>query len=118
MNNPIRKPMSSLRRKQVIVGCYLVVLLLAVGNRFLEWNLFGTADRWLFAIVVLIGVVGMLRFMPKMLEEIYAHQAALKALEDAKELGRDKSGDVAEAERMRRAIGMPPDTSLERTREG
>jgi hypothetical protein len=109
-------PTPTLRQKRVIVGIYLAAFLLAVANRFLEWGLFGRADRAFYVVVILIGMVGLVRFVPKMMEEMRAHQTARRKAEEAEELARDKSGDAAEAERISRAIGMPPNTSLERTR--
>jgi hypothetical protein len=53
-----------------------------------------------------------------MLEEIEDHDRATREAEDAAERARDKSNEAAESDQVRRAIGMPPNTSFERTREG
>lgn len=113
----MRAPTLNLRQKRIVVCIWLAVFLFAVGNRFLEWGIFGRADKVVYAVVMLIGVLGMVRFVPKMMEEIEAHQAAQKQVEGADELARDKSGDAAQTERLRPEIGKPPGTSLERARE-
>ena len=107
----------TLNQKRLLAGIYLVVLLAAAGNHYLEWGLVGTADRKLVAVVMLVGLVSMARYGPHLIGELHAHQAAIQKSEDAAEQARDKSKDEAEAERLRRAIGMPPNTSLERTRD-
>jgi hypothetical protein len=106
----VRLPTLTLPQKQVIVGIYLVLFMVAIANRFFELGLFGRADKAFYVVVIFTGLVGLFRFLPKMMEEAEAHQAALKRAEEAEELARDKSGDAAETERLRRAIGMPPDT--------
>ena len=105
------------RQKRLIAGIYLLVLLLVAGNRYLEWGILGQADRAALAVVTLLGVIAMGRFGPAMMEEMQAHEAAQREVEDTVERARDKSSDAEEAARLRRAIGMPPNKSLERTRE-
>src|SRR5690242_15218223 len=107
----------TLNQKRLLAGIYLVVLLAAAGNHYLEWGLVGAADRKFMAVVMLVGLVAMARYGPQLMDELHAHQAAIRESEDAAERARDKSNDDAEAERLRRAIGMPPNTSLERTRD-
>ena len=107
----MRIPSLTLSQKQVIVGVYLILFVVAIANRFLQLGLFGRADKAFYIAVVFVGVAGFFRFVPKMMEESEAHQAALKVAEEAEELARDKSGDAVETERLRRAIGMPPNTS-------
>ena len=107
----------TLNQKRLLIGIYLVVLLAAAGNHYLEWGLVGPADRKCMAAVMLVGLVSMARFGPQLMSELHAHQAEIRKSEDAAEQARDKSNDEAEAERLRRAIGMPPNTSRERTRD-
>lgn len=110
------KPLT-LNQKRFIAGAFVVVLLFAAGNEFLEWGLVGNAAKGLRLGVMFVGLVGFSVFGPRMLEEIEAHERATREAEDEAERVRDKSNDAAERERLRRAIGMPSNTSLERTRE-
>jgi len=103
-------------QKRLLVGIYLVLLLVAAGNYYLEWGLVGAADRKVLAVVMFLGLVAMARFGPQLISELYAHDAARREREDAAERARDKSNDEAEAEQLRREIGMPSNKSLERTR--
>jgi hypothetical protein len=107
----------TLNQKRVVAGIYLVVLLVAAGNEFLEWGFFGDSAKAVRAIVVFVGILAVARFMPGLQREMEERHEALRKEEMEAERLRDKSNDEAESERLRRAIGMPPNKSLERTRE-
>lgn len=107
----------TLNQKRFVAGIWLGVFLFALGNEYLEWGIFGTSAKGFRLIVMGIGLVGFLRFGPRMREEIDAHVSATRKAEDIAERTRDKSNDAVESERLRRAIGMPSNSSLERTRE-
>ena len=99
----------SLRRKRVVAGIWLVAALFAAGNHFLEWGLFGDAGRKVLAIVIGVGMLGHLLFGPRLEQEVRAEAAARREEEEAAERARDKSNDAADSEKLRQAIGMPPD---------
>jgi hypothetical protein len=104
-------------QKRLVAGIFLVVLLLAIANEYLEWGVFGAAGKGVRLAVMFVGLVGFFVFGPRMLKEIEDHNRTTREVEDAAERARDKSNDAADSERVRRAIGMPPNTSLERTRD-
>ena len=107
----------TLKQKRVVAGIFLAVFLLAIGNEYLGWGVFGTAAKGVRLAVMFVALVGFLVFGPRMLKEIEEHDKAKREAEDAAERVRDKSNDAAESDRVRRAIGMPPNKSLERTRD-
>jgi uncharacterized membrane protein YuzA (DUF378 family) len=109
------KPLT-FNQKRVVAGIYLALLLVAAGNEFLEWGLFGDSAKAVRAVVVLVGILAMVRFMPGFQREMEERNEVLRKEEMEAERLRDKTSDEAEAERVRRAIGMPPNKSLERTR--
>jgi hypothetical protein len=110
------KPLT-LNQKRLVAGICLVVFLLAVANEYLEWGVFGAAGKGVRLAVMFVGLVGFFVFGPRMLKEIENSDRATREAEDAAERARDKSNDAAESEQVRRAIGMPPNKSLERTRD-
>ena len=107
----------SLDQKRVIAGAYLVIFLFALGNHYLGWGVIGRAAKPFLAVVQFLGLLGMVRYGPEMLEEVRARKARLRESEDAAERERDKSNDATETDRLRRGIGRPASKSLDRTRE-
>ena len=103
--------------KRVVAGIYLALLLFAGGNHYLKWGVVGDSGKGLLGVVMFIGAIGMARFMPAFMHEMEEYAAAQRELEAKAERERDKSNDAAEVEKVRRAIGMPHDSSSERTRE-
>ena len=106
-----------LREKRFLAAIYLVALLFVAGNHYLGWGMLGQADRIALSIVMFVGVLAYFGFAPRILEEMRAEDAVRRETDDAAERMRDKSNDAAESDELRHAIGMPPDRSLERTRE-
>jgi len=111
------KPLT-FNQKRVVAGIYLAVLLIAAGNEFLEWGLFGDAAKAVRGVVVFVGILAMVRFAPRLQREMEERDDVLRKEGIEAERLRDKTNDEAEVKRVRRAIGMPPNKSLERTREG
>jgi hypothetical protein len=101
------KPLT-LNQKRLAVGIWLAAFLFGVANEYLGWGVFGGSAKGVRLGTMFVGLVALFRFGPKLFEEIDAHAAARRESEDAAERARDKSNDVAESERLRRAIGMPP----------
>jgi hypothetical protein len=100
-------------QKRVVAGLWLVVFLFAVGNETLAWGFFGDSAKPFRIAVMFVGLFAYHRFGPKMMEEMHARNTATKAAEAAAERARDKSNDVAETYRLRRAIGMSTNASNE-----
>ncbi|WP_153067381.1 hypothetical protein [Steroidobacter cummioxidans] len=103
----------TLNQKRLVAGLWFVVFLFAVGNEYLAWGFFGDSAKLFRVAVMWAGVLALVRFVPKMAEEIDAENAAKRALEEAAERARDKSNDAAETDRLRRSIGMPLNSSRE-----
>jgi len=103
--------------KRVVAGVYLALLLFAAGNHYFEWGVVGDSSKRLLAIAMLIGVVGMARFMPALMHDMEEYAEARRELEAKAERERDKSNDATEAERVRRQIGMPPAPPSEQPHE-
>ena len=101
------------KQKRFAAGIWLVVFLFAIGNESLEWGILGSSARLFSSIVMFIGVLAFLRFGPKMFDEMDGHVSAQREAEEAAERVRDKSNDAEEADRLRRAIGMPADAARE-----
>ena len=99
--------------KRVVAGIYLALLLFAAANHYLKWGVVGDSGNRLLGIVMFIGVIGMARLVPSMMQEMHEYVEARRELEAKAESERDKSNDAADAERVRRAIGMPPESSSE-----
>ena len=109
----------SFDQKRFVAGIALVVLLFAAANHFLDWGLFGSYGKAVMLGVMLVMGLAFARFLPALQVEMEERVEAQRAAEAEAERSRDKSGDAAEDARLRRAIGLPPpNTSLERTREG
>ncbi len=103
----------TLYQKRLVAGVWLVVFLFAVGNDFLAWGILGDSAKLFRTIVMFVGLAAYAWFGPRMMEEMYAHRAAMKEAEEAAERTRDKSSDAAETDRIRWAIGMPMNSSSE-----
>lgn len=106
------KPLT-LKQKRLVAGLWFVVFLFAVGNEYLAWGIFGDSAKLFRVVVMWAGVMALVRFGPKMAEEIDTENAAKRALAEAAERARDKSNDAAETDRLRRSIGMPLNASRE-----
>ena len=107
----------TLRGYRIIAGLVLAVLLLAAGDYYFDWGLFNGAARPLMSGAMFL-IVLLFIFMPaKVDREIQAQHEAQLEQDREWERTRDKSNDGAETARLRKAIGLPPNTSLERTRE-
>jgi len=103
----------TLNQKRWVAGIWLVVLLLAVGNEHLAWGIFGDSSKLFRVVVMWAGLLALVRYGPKMFEEIDTHVATKRELDEAAERARDKSNDAAETDRLRRSIGMPLNASRE-----
>ena len=107
----------TLNQKRLVAGIFLAIFLLSVANEYFELGVFGAAGKGVRLAVMFVGLLGFFVFGPRMLKEIEDHNRATQEAEETVERARDKSNDAAEGERVHRAIGMPPNKSLERTRE-
>jgi hypothetical protein len=108
----------TLKGFRVAKGILLVALLFAAGNHYLDWGFLGSVGKPVMLGVVLLFIL-LMAFVPSNVErEMDAEAEAQLEREREWERTRDKSNDQAETERLRAAIGMPPNKSLERTREG
>jgi len=58
-------------------------------------------------------MLALVRFGPRIFEEVEVHAAEKRSAEEAAERARDKSNDATETERLRRFIGVPPRSSQE-----
>jgi hypothetical protein len=103
--------------KRLIAGVYGAVFLIAAGNHYLEWGLFGDWGRPLFGVAFFLGVVVVGRYGAGLQREVQEFSEAQSEREMAAELRRDKSSDAVDAEKLSKALGVPPNKSLERSRE-
>ena len=103
-------------RIQTLAGMYLAVLLAAMGNHYLEWQLTGSVSRQILAVVQFVGIVLIARYGSHVMTVMDARNTELRRAEEAAESARDKSNDAAETERLRKAIGLPPTEQLQRKR--
>jgi hypothetical protein len=103
----------TLNQKRFIAGIWLVVFLFALGNEYLEWGAFGGSAGLFRSAVMLVGALALVRFGPKMFEEMKSHTASKREAKEATERARDKSNDSAETDGLRSAIGMPLSASRE-----
>jgi hypothetical protein len=103
----------TLKQMRFVAGIWLVVFLFAIGNESLEWGILGSSAKLFRSIVMIIGLLALFRFGPKIFDEMESHTSAKRESEEAAERARDKSNDAEEADRLRRAIGMPADASRE-----
>ena len=102
------KPLT-LKQKRGIVGVFLVVFLLAVANRYLEWGLLGARwDRAMPSILAFLALLALARFGAAFYQQMDDEIAARRAAEAAREAARDKSHDAADAAKLRQDIGLPP----------
>ena len=108
----------TLKEFRVANGILLAALLFAAGNYYLDWEFLGNAANPIMLGVALLFVLLMAFVPPNVGREMDAEAEAQLEREKEWERTRDKSNDQAETERLRAAIGMPPNKSLERTREG
>jgi len=74
------KPLT-FNQKRVVVGIYLAMLLIAAGNEFLEWGLFGDSARAVRAVVVFVGILAMVRFMPGLQRQMEERNEVLRKAE-------------------------------------
>ena len=72
-------PAVTLTQKRAIAGILLVVLLVCAGSYYLDWELFGGADRKVLAVVAFICVVVATRWGYATLAEIREHQSNKKS---------------------------------------
>ena len=107
----------TLKEFRVATGILLAALLFAAGNHYLDWGFLGSAGKPVMLGVALLFVFLMAFIPPNVEREMDAEVEAKLEREREWERTRDKSNDQAETERLRAAIGMPPNKSLERTRE-
>jgi hypothetical protein len=107
----------TLKGFRVVNGVFLATLLFSAGNYYLDWGFFGGAAKALPIGIVLLFILFMAIVPSNVEREMEAARESQLEKENEWERTRDKSNDEAEAEKMRRAIGMPPNTSLERTHE-
>ncbi len=108
----------SLKGFRVANGILLSALLFAAGNYYLDWGLLGSADKAVMSGIVLLFVLLLALVPHNVAREMDAEDEAQLEKEREWERTRDKSDDQAETERLRAAIGMPPNKSFERTRGG
>jgi len=107
----------SLKGFRLVTGILLAALLFTAGNYYLDWGFFGGVGKAVMMGVVLLMTL-LMAFMPPNVEhEMDAQREAQLEKEREWECTRDKSNDEVETEKLRRAIGLPPNKSLERTRE-
>jgi uncharacterized membrane protein len=107
----------TLKGFRLATGILLAALIFAAGNYYLDWGFFGGAGKPVMMGVVLLFIVLMTFIPPKVEREMDAERESQLERERKWERTRDASDDQAESERVRRAIGMPPNKSLERTRD-
>jgi hypothetical protein len=108
----------SLKGFRVVNGILLSALLFAAGNYYFDWGLVGSAGKPVMSGILLLFVLLLALVPHKVAREMDAEDEAQLEKEREWERTRDKSNDQAETEKLRAAIGMPPNNSLERTREG
>ena len=107
----------TLRGFRVAIGVLLAALLFAAGNQYLDWGFLGSAGKLGMPGVALLFILLISFVSPNVGLEMDAEEKAQLEREEEWERTRDKSIDQAEMERLRAAIGMPPNKSLERTRD-
>jgi hypothetical protein len=107
----------TLKGFRVATGILLAALLFAAGNHYLDWGFLGSAGKPVMLGVVLLFVLLTAFIPPNVEREMDAEAEAKVERERGRERTRDKANDQAETERLRAAIGMPPNRSLERARE-
>jgi hypothetical protein len=107
----------TLKGFRVATGILLAALLFAAGNHYLDWGFLGSAGKPVMLGVVLLFILLMTFVSQNVVREMDVEAEAHLEREREWERTRDKSNDQAEAERLRAAIGMPPNKSLDRTRE-
>ncbi len=57
-------PAPPTRRQRITAGLFLVVLVVTSASYYLDWRLFGEYDKQTKAIVVFVGIIWFVRFMP------------------------------------------------------
>ncbi len=100
------KPLT-FNQKRCVAGIWLVVFLFALGNEKFEWGIFDNSAKLIRSIVMFVGLLALVRFGPKMIEEMYTHNAARQDEAEIVERDRDKSNDASETRQLRRSLGMP-----------
>jgi hypothetical protein len=107
----------TLRTYRVITGVFLGILALSAGNYFLDWGFFGGAARLVMSVLAFAMILFIAARPTKVDQQLQAEREDRLERDREWERTRDKSNDEAENTRVREAIGLPPNTSLERTRE-
>ena len=106
------------KQKRFIQVFCALLLAVSLANRFFKWGLLGQYDE-LLPYLLLLPCFALLWFWgDEMSQKGQRRLAARREDEEAAELARDKSHDTEDSERLRREIGLAPNKSLERTREG
>jgi hypothetical protein len=108
----------TLRGFRLAMGILLAAMLFAAADYYLDWGILGGAGKLVMSGVGLLFVLLMAFVPPNVGLEMDAEENAQLEREREWERTRDKSNDQAETKRLRAAIGMTPNKSLERTREG
>lgn len=106
------KPLT-LNQKRSIAGMWLVVFVFAVGNEYFKWGFLGGLGAPFRSAVMFVGVMAMMKFGPKMIEEMEAIETAKRKEEETAERARDRSDIAAETDRLRLSIGMSASGSRE-----
>jgi hypothetical protein len=102
---------------RVASGILLAALLFAAGNYFGNWGFFGGAGKAVMSGVGFLLFLFLAVFQPRIEREMHARREAQLEAEREWERTRDKSNDQVESEKLRRALGMSPNTPQERARE-
>jgi len=106
---------------RAMTGVLAVCVLFSMGDHYLHWGFLG--DHAKLVAIIASGLIALLiGYMPeKVAREV---EARLEAQRNAQleterewERTRDESNTEVDAEITRKAIGLPPATSSERTRE-
>lgn len=66
---------------RIAAAGYLVVLATCVGSYYLQWRLFGGADRKVLAVVVFIGVLVTAKYGTILVEESRQYRARRREVE-------------------------------------
>jgi hypothetical protein len=113
----VKDKVPTLNALRAASGILLVALLFAAGNYLGDWGFFGGAGKAVMSGVAFLLLLFLAIFQPRIEREMHARREAQLEVEREWERTRDKSNDQVESEKLRRAIGISPNSSLERTRE-
>jgi hypothetical protein len=105
-----------MRLQRIAAGLLIAAYFITAGSRLLEHTLFGIDPGRPYAAVILAGFIFALIFGPGLVADVLMREEERKRREEEyeKNLVRDPEEDA----RIRRHIGMSPNNSLERGREG